>query len=196
VRLIKAFTHPLRVSILARLDEAVLSPKELAAELGSPLSVVSYHVKELARLEFIELVRTEQRRGAVQHWYTSKKRPQWGDQSWAAVPDGVKREIVGIALARLEAAVTEAASEGGFDRSDVHVSRVTLELDEQGWDELAAVFAEALDRVDAINGQAAARLAGNQRERLRATASMMMFEGPYGTSRARADSTRSAVQVD
>ncbi len=73
-RLLKAFTHPLRAAILGRLDEAVLSPKELADDLDAPLSVVSYHVKELARLELIELVRTKPRRGAVQHWYRSKLR--------------------------------------------------------------------------------------------------------------------------
>jgi DNA-binding transcriptional ArsR family regulator len=73
-RLIKAFTHPLRAAILGRLDQEVLSPKDLARELGAPLSVVSYHVQELARLDLIELVRTQQRRGAVQHWYRSKMR--------------------------------------------------------------------------------------------------------------------------
>ena len=79
-RLIKAFTHPLRITILARLDEQALSPKELAAQLRAPLSVVSYHVKELARLGFIELVRTEQRRGAIQHWYKSKERQRLGER--------------------------------------------------------------------------------------------------------------------
>jgi DNA-binding MarR family transcriptional regulator len=72
--LTKAFTHPLRAAILGRLDEKVLSPKDLAGELGAPLSVVSYHVQELSRLRLIELVRTQQRRGAVQHWYRSKTR--------------------------------------------------------------------------------------------------------------------------
>jgi DNA-binding transcriptional ArsR family regulator len=79
-RLIKAFTHPLRITILARLDEQALSPKELAAQLGAPLSVVSYHVKELARLGFVELVHTEQRRGAIQHWYKSKERQPLGQR--------------------------------------------------------------------------------------------------------------------
>lgn len=181
-RLIKAFTHPLRVAILARLDEVVLSPKELAAELDAPLSVVSYHVKELDRLEFIELVRTEQRRGAVQHWYTSKKRPEWGDETWAGLPDAAKREIVGIALARLEAAVTEAAAEGGFDRADVHMSRATIELDLRGWSELTQLLAETLKRIDAINERASVRLADNHQQRLRSTVAMMMFEGPYGPS--------------
>jgi DNA-binding transcriptional ArsR family regulator len=71
---VKALSHPLRAAILERLEQVVLSPKELAHELGAPLSVISYHVQELHRLGLIELVRTEQRRGAVQHWYRGKVR--------------------------------------------------------------------------------------------------------------------------
>ncbi len=44
-RLIKALAHPLRVEILAILNERVASPNELAKGLGEGLSQVSYHVK-------------------------------------------------------------------------------------------------------------------------------------------------------
>ncbi len=46
-RLIKALAHPLRVEILAILNERVASPNELAKGLGEGLSQVSYHVKVL-----------------------------------------------------------------------------------------------------------------------------------------------------
>ena len=36
-RIIKALTHPLRVSILGTLEERTASPSELAEELGAPL---------------------------------------------------------------------------------------------------------------------------------------------------------------
>ncbi len=85
LRLLKAFAHPLRMAILARLDEAVLSPKELASELGSSLPVVSYHVRELERAGMIELVRTAPRRGALQHWYRARPRAALGDGEVAGV---------------------------------------------------------------------------------------------------------------
>jgi DNA-binding transcriptional ArsR family regulator len=131
-RLIKAFTHPLRRAILARLDQAVLSPKDLAGELSAPLSVVSYHVKELLRLDLIELVRTEQRRGAIQHWYRGKSR--------------------GI------------------------VNRREFQTDKQGFDELAEALAEALERIELIQTDAARRLAGGEPSAVHATVSLMLLE--------------------
>lgn len=68
--------HPLRLSIIelyAGGDE--LTPVDVQHALGEPkLGNVSYHVRALVANRFIELVRTEQRRGALAHYYraTSK----------------------------------------------------------------------------------------------------------------------------
>lgn len=58
------------------LDAGEASPKELAFELGEKLGNVSYHVRILARLGLIELVRETPRRGAVEHHYRSVPRPE------------------------------------------------------------------------------------------------------------------------
>jgi len=68
----RAFVHPLRISILEVLamdGGRILSPNELHHELQAPLSKVSYHVEELAKADLLELVRTEPRRGATEHFY-------------------------------------------------------------------------------------------------------------------------------
>jgi DNA-binding transcriptional ArsR family regulator len=67
----KATTHPLRVKILERLEIRMASPNELSKQLHAPLGNVSYHVKTLLELGTIELVKTEPRRGAVEHFYRS-----------------------------------------------------------------------------------------------------------------------------
>lgn len=74
--IITALGHPLRARILARLDMGEASPKEIAGELGEKLGNVSYHVRILARLGLIELVRETPRRGAVEHHYRSVPRPE------------------------------------------------------------------------------------------------------------------------
>ncbi len=68
---LKAVRHPLRRELLRRYLEAKepLGPKELAASMKQPLSSVSYHVRELARFDAIEIVEEEQRRGSVAHFY-------------------------------------------------------------------------------------------------------------------------------
>src|SRR4051812_14868171 len=73
-RVIKALSHPLRVQILGLLDGEVRSPKELADELNEPLGNVSYHVRTLADLGLIELVKKVPRRGAIEHYYKAPGR--------------------------------------------------------------------------------------------------------------------------
>lgn len=58
------------------LDAGEASPKEIAGHLGEKLGNVSYHVRILARLGLIELVRETPRRGAVEHHYRAVPRPE------------------------------------------------------------------------------------------------------------------------
>ena len=83
-RLAKALSHPLRQRILQRLNEGgVKSPNELSRDLGDPLGNVSYHVRILRELDCVELVRTEQRRGALEHYYRATAEPWLDDEQWA-----------------------------------------------------------------------------------------------------------------
>jgi hypothetical protein len=71
-------THPLQLWILHVLETelAIASPNKLS-ELGDhPLGNVSYHVKELVKTGMVELVKTEPRRGAVEHFYRAIPREE------------------------------------------------------------------------------------------------------------------------
>ena len=89
-RLVKALAHPLRVQILTILNERMASPNELSKELEEGLSQVSYHVKVLKDFECIEMVKTEPRRGAVEHYYRATARAYLSDKDWQNLPDSVK----------------------------------------------------------------------------------------------------------
>lgn len=67
----KALAHPLRRTILMQLadDGDGVSPSEMSKELNESLTNVSYHVRMLHDFEMITQVRTEPRRGAVEHYY-------------------------------------------------------------------------------------------------------------------------------
>jgi len=84
LRLIRALAHPLRWRILQTLNLRTASPSELAGELGAPLPNIAYHVKVLARNDAIELVKTEQVRGALEHFYRATMRPWLRMQSRSA----------------------------------------------------------------------------------------------------------------
>src|SRR3954469_4187972 len=88
-RIAKALAHPLRARILQRLGERVASPAELAVELDASLGVVSYHVRMLHDYAGVELVRTEPRRGALQHFYRATARPNLDAEQWRTLPAGL-----------------------------------------------------------------------------------------------------------
>src|SRR3954451_8984986 len=94
-RIAKALAHPLRARILQRLGERGASPGALAGELGAPLGVVSYHVRMLRDYDCVELVRTEPRRRALQHFYRSTARPTLDAQQWRTLPPGVREQAAG-----------------------------------------------------------------------------------------------------
>jgi DNA-binding transcriptional ArsR family regulator len=181
-RIAKAYAHPLRIHILGMLDDRVASPSEIATELEAPLTHVSYHVRQLASLGLIKLVRTTPRRGAVEHHYTAQIRPTITDDAWGKTPDIVKKNLVTGWVDQLGAHVRAGAAEGGFDREDSHHTRTPMTLDDKGWQQVARELTKTLQRIDKIASEAGARVKKNPDSGFRATAAMMLFEGPSSTA--------------
>ena len=180
-RLIKALAHPLRVRILSILETRdMASPNEMADELGVSLGVMSYHVRRLHALGFLELVKRTPRRGAIEHHYRAKARPRVTDEGWAETPSIVKRAMVGASLQQITGYINTAASQGGFDRGDAHLSRTVLMLDEQGWRQLAGEMAQWMARVEQLEEESLERIktAGEDAETVakRSAAILMLFE--------------------
>jgi DNA-binding transcriptional ArsR family regulator len=158
-RLAKALAHPLRVQLLAALNQKVASPNELAKQLEEPLTNVSYHVRMLHDLGCIELVDTEPRRGALEHYYRAIVRPFFGDKDWKRLPKNARGSISDAVLQLIWDDAAEAIKTGGFDdRDDRHLSRSVLALDDEGWDELHELLAETLERAISIQADSASRV--------------------------------------
>lgn len=145
--------HPVRFAILTALSEGVSSPVQLARKMGEPVGNVAYHTRILADLGAIELVDTAQRRGATEHFYRATIRPFFSDEDYALLPPAVRGQIVRPALKAIVDDVAAASSAGGFDGLQVHVSRLPLDLDEQGVEELTELLSTTLE--SAIELQAA-----------------------------------------
>jgi len=157
-RYVKALSHPLRVRILALLDERAASPVELAGWLGATLGTVAYHVRTLERMGLIELVRETRVRGAVEHHYRAKERPSVSDEAWAAVPPIVKQAAVSASLETIGAYTRAASAAGGFDQSKSHLTRTALHLDARGFNDLSRACLRILAQVDRIEDAAKERL--------------------------------------
>ncbi|HWI95490.1 MAG TPA: winged helix-turn-helix domain-containing protein [Solirubrobacterales bacterium] len=177
-RLVKALAHPLRVEILTILNERMASPNELSKELEEGLSQVSYHVKVLKDFECIEMVKTEPRRGAVEHYYRATSRAFLTDSDWQSLPESVKPGVSASSIQMIIDDVVGALTGGTFDaRDDRHLSWTPGVVDEQGWGETVDLAAETLDRVLAIHADSAKRLAKSGEEGIPATMVVMNFQG-------------------
>lgn len=155
--LLRAISHPLRHRLLGMLDGRIASPNELARELGLPLGRVSYHIRLLSDLGAIELVRTEPRRGALEHFYRAVTTVWFSEGDWAKLPRSARRGILGQNLQHIFANVTAAADDGGFDHQAAVVLRAPLELDEVGLTELSELLRDSIDRAREINLRAGER---------------------------------------
>jgi predicted transcriptional regulator len=156
--MMRALTHPLRVQVLGILQERRSSPVELAKELNESLTLVSYHVRVLADLGLIKLVGKTPRRGAVQHHYEALGPAEITDRTWGKTPSVVKQAMAVSALEEIGRSMSEIAALGGFDRTDAHLTRTHLKLDQRGWEELTAEMTRLLERAEALQRESAERL--------------------------------------
>jgi len=126
-------------------------------ELGAPLGVVSYHVRMLRDYDCVELVRTEPRRGALQHFYRATARPNFDEDQWRTLPSGLRRELSGETIQDLIGDLAQAADAGMLEDPEIIVSRSPLELDERGWKKLNKLLSKTLEQALAIASESAAR---------------------------------------
>jgi DNA-binding transcriptional ArsR family regulator len=178
-RLAKALSHPMRARILTILNERVASPNEIAEMIDERLPNVSYHVRALLELGCIELVSTAQRRGAIEHYYRALTRPFFSDRDWKRLPRSGRMAVSDVGLQMIWDDASTAIKKGTFEsRSDRHLSRTPLTLDEQGWDELSALLREVHAQAEAIGAKSGKRLAKSEKEAIPTMLVMMHFEMP------------------
>jgi DNA-binding transcriptional ArsR family regulator len=154
----RALAHPTRRRALQILSDRVASPREIAEELGEPLGRVSHHVRWLTAHGYLQLVRTEPRRGAREHFYRAARRPMFSDASWSELPAAARRELGEALLQDLWAEALDAAEAGALTAADVHLSRTSLTLDERGRRELSDALEQLVELALRVQDESARRL--------------------------------------
>jgi DNA-binding transcriptional ArsR family regulator len=159
--LVRALAHPMRVRILEALQGRTASPTELAREFGESLGVVSYHANALLEVDCIEQVRTQPKRGTIEHFYSARPRSFIGHQDWRLAPLSMRREVTSEALRTFADKVGDAVDAGTIDaREDSTLHWMPMTVDEQGWREGAAILARALEELERIAVESRERLGG------------------------------------
>lgn len=184
-RLAKALAHPLRLEILRHLGDRTASPSEIAAEIGAPLTNVSYHVRKLRALGLIKLVRKTPKRGVIEHYYSAKPRPTVTKEAWAGTPDIVKEALASSSTRRSTATILQAAVEGGFNHTSAHFVDQRHTLDERGWGEVGALLEKTYDELDKIEAAARDRIESKgDSTAIKAALVVAFFEPPEGDVKA------------
>jgi hypothetical protein len=100
-------------------------------------------------------------------------------REWAEIDleerERISKTVFGGLLARVEAAMTA----GTFDSSeDRHLSWIAMQLDDQGWREMATALAAVYGELEQIRADAELRLAESGAEGIPSTCAVLGFESP------------------
>lgn len=182
-RLAVVYADPLRLRIITELNKRPMSASEFFREFGGDSSSrVSRHFRRMKEYGWLVLERTAtggKRRSSVEDFYRATGPAVFDNQSWAEVPDPIRRVYSWYTFEQLADCVTRAMKAGTFDaRSDRHLTWTPYLLDQAGWDEVIA-------KVDALfkysfeeQERAELRLATTGEQPIRATVALAAFESP------------------
>jgi DNA-binding transcriptional ArsR family regulator len=135
--MLRAGWHPIQIKALTILTERVASPKEIAIALNltsAKAGYVSYHVKELMNHGLVELVRTEPRRGVDEHFYRAAKPLIVMDDEAESMSFEERLAFSGWIIRCMNGDFAMAIESRTIDaRTDRHLSRFPLHLDEEGY---------------------------------------------------------------
>lgn len=175
------------------LSEQPASPVILAQRFEQhSLGTISYHVRTLYDLGLLDLVSTRQRRGATEHFYRARAYPTFSDEAWSRLDTVPKQQMITAALDQIHSYAARSAAVGGFDASDAHFTRTPLQLDAQGWSELAEATKDWLRQTARIEAAARKRLRQDPDSGRDVGLVILLFEAlPFSAERAGAPDTNS-----
>jgi predicted ArsR family transcriptional regulator len=156
-----AMSHPLRVRILYAMNSPArrCSATDIAEESGIDVKRLSYHMRELATMGFIEQVAERPVRGSLEKIYAPTQRLEAWDREYSLMPDALKQILAASALKTGVYALGAAIDQGSFDaRDDSMLGQDTFWADERGAQEAMATIDKALRGLLEVRENAKARL--------------------------------------
>jgi hypothetical protein len=166
------------------------SPREVAAEIGEPLNNVTYHVKQLVELGWIELVSQRPARGGrvVEHFYKATCEQQIETAEWSDLGPNERIAFDAGIFELMSRDLTDAMSSGTFFADeDNHLSRVPIEVDAQGWDETKEILDRALDELMGVRERVANRVPESGEETTPIKVEIIHFKSPRPKARPESD---------
>ncbi len=143
------------------------------------LGVVSYHANALLDADCIEQVRTQPKRGTIEHFYTARPRSFIGNQDWRKAPLSVRGGVTSEAIRTFVDKVGAAIDADTIDsREDTTLNWMPITVDEQGWQETAEILDHALRELMRIAAESRERL--GEADGIPVVTALAAFEAPPG----------------
>ena len=189
-RFVKAMSHPLRVRILAMLDER----KELTEPAGglarASLGTVAYHVRTLEQLGLIELVDETRVRGAVEHHYRARERPVVTAEGWARRRRSPSRRPSALRSTSSPTTPGRQPPRAGSTAADAQLRRALYRLDARGFAQLSKACDKLIEQAEKIGRP---RPGGSQRIRTMTRSSRLAWADAVDAVRLSAASRPTAA---
>jgi predicted ArsR family transcriptional regulator len=157
-----AMSHPLRIRILYAMNspERRCSATDIAEETGIDVKRLSYHMRELAALGFVEQVDERPVRGSLERIYAPVEHLEAWYTEYSSMPSALKQILAATALKLGVDALGAAIDNGTFDaRDDSILVQDTVNVDERGAEEALRILDNAYNALVAVKEDAKARLA-------------------------------------
>jgi len=149
----------IRIDALTIFNERVASVREVAGEIDEGLELVGHHVKELVKAGCLELVKSPQRGGAVEHFYRALRRPEMSDEEWWALKDSDRKEISTAGLRNLFAEGLASIQTGKMSADrQIRIWWKASRLDDQGREEAAEEQEQHINRLQEIEAKSVERM--------------------------------------
>lgn len=178
-RMMRVAQDPVRLQALTLLNERPAGVNEVAEELEIDPGEAGRHLDALHDEGMIEVVGEVLSRGAIEPRYRALVRTLWDDEEWFAFSLEERDRLTRWILDMIDADAREALEHGMLNaRADSHATRAAPIVDEQGWEELRRIYADALDAVFAVEAASAERLAERGAVGFPVLAAMLCFELP------------------
>ncbi len=182
-QLAAALAHPTRVAAMGVLVEGPASPRQLAEAIDEPLNNVTYHVKQLRDLGCIELDRVERRAGGrvLERFYRASQRAYFDDDAWEVLNSQERLGVLWSIVRMMSKDITDAMTAGTFfgDDYDIHLTRSPISVDEEGWEEIAALLNRSTKELFEIERRVEERHAeGNTEPDIHTKVQMLQFRSP------------------
>jgi DNA-binding transcriptional ArsR family regulator len=173
-----AMSDPVRFAIALSISEAPgLTIREIAARVDQPHRRVRYQLGALREAGLVEVSSQGTRRGAIENRYSLTRRLHLDGEGYDSLPAGLKTRIALEIFRQIAGEVEGAAAAGTLGtRPGSAEIRTVGTVDQAGWDRLAELSLEYLEKSSQVFEEAGRRVEAGEIDGIRAAIGLFLLE--------------------